>query len=72
MWQVCGERDANTVLVAKLGGTGQLRRTRHRGKDDVIFGVKEIGQVGVDWTNLAQNRYKWQALVHAALKLRFP
>jgi hypothetical protein len=34
----------------------------------------ELGEIGwdvVDWTGLAQNRNKWEALVNAIMNLRF-
>jgi hypothetical protein len=30
----------------------------------------EIGWSGVDWIALAQDRYKWRALVNAVINLR--
>jgi hypothetical protein len=32
----------------------------------------EIGWGGVDWTDLAQGRDKWRALVNAVMNLRVP
>jgi hypothetical protein len=32
----------------------------------------EIGLGGVDWIGLAQNRYRWRALVNAIMNLRVP
>ena len=34
--------------------------------------LKEIGQKGVDWIDLAQDRDKWQAVVNAVLILWVP
>jgi hypothetical protein len=30
----------------------------------------EIGMGGVDWIGVAQNRYKWRALVNVVMNLR--
>jgi hypothetical protein len=32
----------------------------------------EIGGGGVDWIGLAQDRYRWRALVNAVMNLRAP
>jgi hypothetical protein len=32
----------------------------------------EIGRGGVDWFGMAQDRYKWRALVNAVMNLRVP
>jgi hypothetical protein len=32
----------------------------------------EIGCSVVDWIDLAQDRYRWRALVNAAMNLRVP
>jgi hypothetical protein len=34
--------------------------------------VLEIGRSGVDWIGLAQDRYKWRALVNAVISLWVP
>jgi hypothetical protein len=32
----------------------------------------EIEQGGVDWLGLAQDRYRWRAVVYAVMNLRVP
>jgi hypothetical protein len=32
----------------------------------------EMGMGGVDWIGLAQDRYRWRALVNAAMNLGVP
>jgi hypothetical protein len=35
-----------------------------------MMDLQEVGQGGVDWIGLAQDRDRWRALVNAAVKLR--
>jgi hypothetical protein len=34
--------------------------------------LREIGWDGVDWVDLAQDRYHWRALVNTVMNLRVP
>jgi hypothetical protein len=34
--------------------------------------VREIGWYGMDWTDVAQDRNQWRALVNTVLKFRVP
>jgi hypothetical protein len=34
--------------------------------------LREIGSVGKDWPDLAQDRNQWMALVNAIMNLRVP
>jgi hypothetical protein len=34
--------------------------------------LSEIGLGGVDWTNQAQDTYRWRALVNAVMYIRVP
>jgi hypothetical protein len=36
------------------------------------MGLLEIGLGGVDWIGLAQDRYRWRALVNAVMNLWIP
>jgi hypothetical protein len=40
--------------------------------DNIKMDLVEIGMGGVDWIGLAQDRYRWRALVNAAMNLRVP
>jgi hypothetical protein len=59
-------------LVVKLEGNGQLRRPRHRWIDKIKMDLLEIGLGVVDWIGLAQDRYRWRALVNSVMNLRVP
>jgi hypothetical protein len=34
--------------------------------------VQEMGWEGTDWNDLAQNRYRWRALMNTIMNFRFP
>jgi hypothetical protein len=40
--------------------------------DNIKMNLREIGWDGVDWSDMAQDRDRWRALVNKALKLRVP
>jgi hypothetical protein len=40
--------------------------------ENIKVDVVEIGWAGVEWIGLAQDRYKWRALVNAVINLRVP
>ena len=65
-------RGVYTVLVGKREGKRPLGKTRHRWEDNIKIDLEEVGCGGVDWTELAENRDKWRALVNAVMNLRVP
>jgi hypothetical protein len=66
------KRNAYSLLVGKPEGKRPLGRPRHRLVDNIKVDLVEIGLGGLDWIGLAQDRYRWTALVHAVMNLRFP
>jgi hypothetical protein len=66
------KRSVHRLLVGKTGGKRQLRRSRRTWIDNIKLDLVEIGLGSVDWIGLAQNRYRWRALVNAAMNLRVP
>jgi len=60
------------VLVGKPEGKRSLARPRHRWEDNIKMDLQEVGWVlGMDWTDLAQDRDRWRTLVNAIIYLRF-
>jgi hypothetical protein len=46
--------------------------SRRRWIDNIKRDFLEIGLSVVDWIGLAQDRYRWRALVNAVMNLRVP
>jgi len=60
-----GERiDVYWVLVGKNEGKRPLGKPWRRWEDNIKMDIQEVGCVGVDWIELAQDRESWQALVN--------
>jgi hypothetical protein len=55
-------------LVRKPEGRIPLGRPRHRWIDNIQIDLLEIGLSVVDWIDLAQDRYRWRALVNAVIE----
>jgi hypothetical protein len=66
------ERKVYKVLVGKPEGKRPLGRPRRRWEDGIRMNLGEIGLGGVDWFRLAQDRYRWRAVVSAVMNLRVP
>ena len=60
------------VLVGKPGGKRSLARPRCRWEDNINTDIQEVGCVGMDWIELAQDRDRWRALVSTVMKFRVP
>jgi hypothetical protein len=66
------KRNVYRLLVGKPGGKRQLGRPRRRWMDNIKMDLLEIGLSVVDCIGLAQDRYRWSALVNAVMNLRVP
>jgi hypothetical protein len=60
------------LLVGKPEGKRPLGRPRCRWIDNIEMDLSEIGVSVVDWIGLAQDRYRWRALVNSVMNLRVP
>jgi hypothetical protein len=66
------KRNVYRLLVGKPEGKGPLGRPRRRWIDNIKMDLLEIGLNVVDWIGLAQDRYRWRALVNGVMNLRVP
>jgi hypothetical protein len=66
------KRNVYRLLVGKPEGKRPLRRPRRRWMDNIKMDLLEIGSKVVDWIGLAQDRYRWRALVNTVMNLRVP
>jgi hypothetical protein len=66
------KRNVYRLLVRKPEGKRPLRRPRRRWIYNIKMDLLEIGMGIVDWIGLAQDRYRWRALVNSVMNLRVP
>jgi hypothetical protein len=66
------KRNVNRLLVGKAEGKRPLGRPRRRWIDNIKMDLLEIGLSVVDWIGLAQDMYRWRAVVNAVMSLRVP
>jgi hypothetical protein len=64
------KRNVYRLLVGKPEGKRPLGRLRRRWIDSIKMDLLEIGVSVVDWIGLAQDRYRWRALVNSVMNLR--
>ena len=60
------------VLVGKPEGKKPLGRPRRGWEDNIKVDLQEVGCVGMDWMELAQDRDRWRALANVVMNLRLP
>jgi hypothetical protein len=56
----------------KPEGRRPLQISRSRWEDNIKIDLQEIGWEGLDWIDLAQDRYSWQAVVNPVMNFRVP
>jgi hypothetical protein len=66
------KRNAYRLLVGKPERNRPLGRPRRRWVDNIRMDLGGVGWGGVEWIGLAQDRYRWRALVNAIMNLRVP
>jgi hypothetical protein len=71
-WKKCKRNVYYRLSVGKPEGKRPLGRSRCRWIDNIKMDLLEIGLSVVDWIGLAQDRYRWRALVNSVMNLRVP
>jgi hypothetical protein len=66
------KRSVYRLLVGKPEGKRPLGRPRRRWMNNIKMELLEIRLSVVDWIGLAQDRYRWRALVNSVKNLRVP
>jgi hypothetical protein len=66
------KRNVCRLLVGKPERKRPLGRPRRRWIGNIKTDLLEIGLNVVEWVGLAQDRYRWRALVNLAMNLRVP
>jgi hypothetical protein len=61
------KRNMYKLLVGKPERKRPLGRLRCRWIDNIKMDLLEIGVGAVDWTGLAQDKYRWRALVNVVM-----
>jgi hypothetical protein len=62
------KRNVYRLLVGRPEGKRPLGRPRRRWMDNIKMDLLNV----VDWIGLAQDRYRWRALVNSVINLRVP
>ena len=65
-------RGVYRVLVGIPGGKKPLGRPRLRWEDNIKMDLQEVGNGGMDWIDLSQNRDRWRKFVNAVMNIRVP
>jgi hypothetical protein len=66
------KRNVYRSLIGKPEGKRPLGRPRRRWIDNIKMDLLEIGVNVLDWIGLAEDRYRWRALVDSVMNLRVP
>jgi hypothetical protein len=66
------KRNVYRLLIGKPEGKRPLGRPRRRWTDNIMLDLLEIWMSVVDWIGLAQDRYRWRALLNSVMNLWVP
>ena len=58
--------------MGKPEGKRPLGRPRRRWEENIKMYLQEVGYGVMEWTELAEDRDRWRALVHVVMNLRVP
>jgi hypothetical protein len=66
------KRNAYWILGVKPDRNRPIGTSRHRWVENIKMDHREIGWGGMGWSDLAQDRDKWRALVNTVMNHRVP
>jgi hypothetical protein len=66
------KKNMYSLLVGMPEGKRPLGRLRRRWINNIKMDISELGLSVVDSIGLAQDRYRWRALVNSVMNLRVP
>jgi hypothetical protein len=66
------KRNIYRLLVGKPEGKRPPEKQKHRWINNIKVDLLEIGLGVLDWIGLAQDRYRWRALVNVVMNLWVP
>jgi hypothetical protein len=66
------KRNACRILVRKPEGKRPLGGRRCRWVANIKMDLRKLGWGSTDWTDLAQDRDQWRALVDTVINLQLP
>jgi hypothetical protein len=75
MGGACSAYGGEEKRMQGFGGEPEEKRplgSRSRWKDNIKMDLQEVGCVGMDWIELAQDRDRLRALLTAVMNLRVP
>jgi hypothetical protein len=65
-------RNAYRLLVGKPKGKRSVGRPRHWWVDNIKMNLIKTGLGELDWIDLAQDKYRWRALLNSVMNLQVP
>jgi hypothetical protein len=74
-WNKMNARDRGLIMYRYwfcMGFLSLTGRPTHRWIDNIKMDLLEIGVSVVDWIGLAEDRYRWRALVNVVMNHRVP
>ena len=67
-----GEERSIPGFGGETSGNKRPERPRRRWENNIKGDLQEVGCVGMDWTDLAQDWDRWWILVNTVMNLRCP